>query len=124
MKQFIGQNRTKNLEWLTNGWLKEGPPVCFLQGFAGVGKTDLARDFRELAEKAGWKPAVINEVADRATPDVRESLMELSILLGQQGLSEMERILFEEEAPNLAYALEKTLQRPVVVIMVEAQRFF
>ena len=102
MKQFIGKNRADNLKWLVQKWLNAGPPVCFLQGFAGVGKTDLARDFRDLAEKAGRKPAVINEVADRATPDVRESLMELSILLSQQGLPEMERILFEEDAPNLA----------------------
>lgn len=120
LKQYIGKNRAENLEWLTNVWLKDGPPVCFLQGFAGVGKTDLARDFRELAEKQGRKPAVINEVADRATPNVLESLMELSIVLGQQGLPEMEQVLFEQTDPNPAYALEKALQRPVVIILDEA----
>jgi len=124
MKQFIGKNRAGNLDWLANVWLKDGPPVCFLQGFPGVGKTDLARDFRELAENAGWKPAVINEVADRATPNVVENLMELSIILSQQGLPEMERVLFEQSNPNLAYAIERVLQRPVVIILDEAQRFF
>jgi tetratricopeptide (TPR) repeat protein len=124
MKQFIGKNRAENLEWLVKVWLNNGPPVCFLQGFAGVGKTDIARDFRELAEKAGRKPSVINEVADRATPDVLESLMELSMVLSQQGLPEMEHVLFEERAPNLAYALEKALKRPVVMVLDEAQRFF
>ncbi|HEV2851352.1 MAG TPA: TIR domain-containing protein [Thermoanaerobaculia bacterium] len=124
-KKYIGKNRAENLKWLTDVWLKVGPPVCFLQGFAGVGKTDLARDFRELAERQGnWQHAVINEVADRANPSVLESLMELSVVLSQQGMPEMEQVLFEETHPNLAHALEKALKRPVVIIFDEAQRFF
>ena len=47
LKKYIGKSRAENLEWLVNVWLKDGPPVCFLQGFSGVGKTDLARDLRE-----------------------------------------------------------------------------
>ncbi len=131
MKKFIGKSRIKNLEWLLNTWLREGPPVCFLQGFSGVGKTDLARDFRKLAEqqqstdlKPKWQQAVINEIADRATPSVLESLMELSLTLSQQGLPEMEQALFDQESQNTAFALEKALQRPVVIIIDEAQRFF
>ncbi len=124
MKQFIGKNRAENLAWLVNVWLRSGPPVCFLQGFSGVGKTDLARDFRDLAEQAGWKLAVINEVADRATTDFVECLMELSVALSRQGLPEMEQVLFEQAEPNLGYALEKALQRPVVIILDEAQRLF
>ena|SRR5271157_1589431 len=125
LKKYIGKNRAENLDWLLNVWLKEGPSVCFLQGFSGVGKTDLARDFRELAEKQGkWQQAVINEVADRATPSILESLMELSVVLSQQGLSEMEAVLFDQTNPNLGYAVESALQRPVVLILDEAQRFF
>ncbi len=125
LKQYIGKNRKDNLDWLLNVWLKDGPPVCFLQGFPGVGKTDLARDFRELAEKQGkWQQAVINEIADRATPSVIESLMELSATLSRQGLPEMEAVLFGEANPNLAFALEKALQRQVLIILDEAQRFF
>src|SRR5271157_5618550 len=125
LKKYIGKNRAENLDWLLNVWLKEGPSVCFLQGFSGVGKTDLARDLRELAEKQGrWRHAVINEVADRTTPSVLESLMELSVALSHQGLAEMEAVLFEQTNPNLGYAVEKALQSPVVVILDEAQRFF
>src|SRR6266446_1129500 len=100
LKKYIGKSRAENLDWLANVWLKDGPPVCFLQGFAGVGKTDLARDFRELAEKQGnWQQALINEIADRATPSVIESLMELSVVLSQQGLPEMEQVLFAQTNP-------------------------
>ena len=131
MKKYVGKSRIENLDWLVNVWLKDGPPVCFLQGFAGVGKTDLARDFRELAEreqlpdkKPKWQQAVINEIADRATPSVLESLMELSVTLSQQGLAEMEEVIFEQKNPNLGFALEKALRRPVVIVLDEAQRFF
>jgi tetratricopeptide (TPR) repeat protein len=135
LKKYIGAKRKETLDWLVGVWLKEGPPVCFLQGFPGVGKTDLARDFRELAEKQGeWQRAVINEIADRPTPSVIGSLTELSLLLSRQGLPEMERAFFEERVPNLAsalertpnpaFALEKALRRPVVIILDEAQRFF
>lgn len=75
IKKYVGKSRLENLDWLLKVWLKEGPPVCFLQGFSGVGKSDLARDFRELAEKQTepegklcWKHAVIEEIADRVTP--------------------------------------------------------
>jgi tetratricopeptide (TPR) repeat protein len=131
MKKYIGKSRLENLDWLVSVWLRDGPSVCFLQGFSGVGKTALARDFRELAAaqqtadgKLRYKHAVINEIADRATPSVLESLMELSLTLSQQGLPEMEQVLFDQKTPNPAYALEKALQRPVVIVLDEAQRFF
>jgi tetratricopeptide (TPR) repeat protein len=124
-KKYIGVNRAENLDWFTNVWLTKGPPVCFLQGFSGVGKSDLARDLCEAAEKQKyWQQVVINEISDRPTPSVIESLMELSATLSHQGLPEMEQLLFEETNPNLAYALEKVLQRPVVIVLDEAQRFF
>ncbi len=124
-KKYIGKNREENLDWLLNVWLKEGPPVCFLQGFSGVGKTDLARDFCGMAESLGkCEHAVINEIADRAAPSVLESLMELSIVLSQQGLADMEALLFEQANPNFGSALEKALQRSVVIIFDEAQRLF
>ena len=125
LKKYIGTSRAENLDWLVNVWLKDGPPVCFLQGFPGVGKTDLARDFRELAEEQGkWQHVVINEIADRVTPSVIESMMELSVTLSQQKMPEMEQVLFEQTNPNIAYSLERALQYPVVIILDEAQRFF
>jgi hypothetical protein len=51
-------------------------------------------------------------------------MMELSEKLSQQGLPEMEEILLGEANPNIAFALEKALRRPVAIILDESQRFF
>ncbi|MCA9054486.1 MAG: AAA family ATPase, partial [Planctomycetaceae bacterium] len=124
MKAYIGKNRAEVLDSLVRSWLKEGPSVCFLQGFSGVGKTDLARDFSELAEQQGRKPVIIEEIADRPTPSVLESLMELSAVLSQHGLPDMEQQVFEQVHPQLGQAVELALQNPVVIVLDEAQRLF
>jgi MoxR-like ATPase len=67
LKNYIGKNRAENLNWLLNTWLTSGPPVCFLEGFPGVGKSDLAQGFLEqVRNKGGWQVA-FDEVPDRAT---------------------------------------------------------
>ncbi len=124
-KEYIGQNRAENLAWLLDTWLTAGPPICFLEGFPGVGKSDLAQEFREAVEKSGqWEAAVAEEVPDRATPSVGESFLDISVCLANQGLTEMEQILLGETNPNLAHAVEKSLKRRVVIVLDEAQRFF
>ena len=121
-KRRVGKSRAENLDWLVNVWLEKGPPVCFLQGFPGTGKSDLARDFRDLAAKqTRWQHAVINEIADRPTPSVVESLMELSVALSHQGMPGMEAVLFEETSRNLGHAVETALRVPVVNRRTRAQ---
>lgn len=129
-KSYVGKNRSETLDWLSKAWLEQGPPVCYLQGSPGVGKTDLARDFRALVDrqrssdnKRRWQQAVINELPD-CEVSVVGSLMELSITLSQQGLPEMEQVLLAESDSDPAHALEMALQKPVVIIIDEAQRFF
>jgi tetratricopeptide (TPR) repeat protein len=124
-KEYIGQNRAENLAWLLDTWLTAGPPICFLEGFPGVGKSDLAQEFREAVEKSGqWEAAVAEEVPDRAMPSVGESFLDISVGLANQGLTEMEQILLGETNPNLPHAVEKSLKRRVVIVLDEAQRFF
>lgn len=40
-QKHIGNGYTTLLDWLSQSWLKDGPPVCIVQGFSGVGKTTL-----------------------------------------------------------------------------------
>lgn len=124
-KKHIGKNREENLNWLVDQWLIDGPPVCFLEGFPGVGKNTLAEEFCAAVRKQGhFQAAVIDEIADRATPSVLESLMDLAMKLSHQSLPEMEQVLFARGSPDIAYALEKALARPVLIVLDESQRFF
>ena len=124
MKRYIGKSRADNLRWLADVWLREGPPVCFLQGFSGLGKTDLAWSFRGAAEQEGWRPVVVEEIVDRPTADVTESLIELSSVLSEQGLPDMEDVLTGQTSSRLGYALEQALKHKALIILDEAQRFF
>jgi hypothetical protein len=124
MKKYFGRGRSEIRSWLLNVWLKEGPPLCFLDGFPGVGKTDLALELLDLAERQGkWEHVVINEVAEDSK-SVLESLMDLSSKLSLQGLPEMETVLFEQKTPSIGHAIEKALQRSVVIVIDHAQRLF
>ena len=38
------------LAWLKHEWLPNGPPVCVISGFSGVGKTTLARDLADSCQ--------------------------------------------------------------------------
>jgi len=98
---------------------------------ARVGKSEVANDLLDAAEnqlahdkKPKWEQAVRYVIAERATPSVIESLMELSSVLSQRGLPEMEKILFEQKNADLGSAFETALQRPVVIVLDEAQLFF
>jgi len=122
MKKYFGRGRSETLDWLVRVWLHEGPPVCFLDGFPGVGKTDLALELLGQAERQGkWEHAVIDEIGDRSR-SVTENLMEFSSRLSREGIREMEEVLWLQERPMLGHAFEKVLQRPVVIVMDQAQR--
>ena len=122
--RYVGKNWFENLAWLTT-WLENGPPVCFLQGFSGVGKTTLVNELINHADKSKrWDLSVPHVIADKATPSIKEELMELATLLSQYGFKQMEEVLFEHNSPNLAFALEKILRHPVIIVLDESQRWF
>jgi tetratricopeptide (TPR) repeat protein len=122
-KTYAGKCRAAILEDLSSGWLKEGPAVCILQGFSGVGKSALARELcKKLQEHNAIEEYIIHDVIDSANTSALEILMELAIKLSQLGQPQMERVLFGQSNPNLAYAVELALRRPVLIVLDEAQR--
>jgi tetratricopeptide (TPR) repeat protein len=125
MKRYFGRSRSEALDYFTRVWLKEGPPVCFLQGFSGVGKTDLAHQLIEQALASGLcKHALIEEIVDRPIPSVAESFQELAAQMSLHGVSDMHLPSNPSGSANLALSFEKLLQVPIVLVLDQVQRFF
>ena len=125
VKRYFGKSRSENLDWLADNWLVKGPPVCFLEGFPGLGKSDLALELVERAKKnKPVKHAVYVELVGTSTPSVVNVLMELAEELSQEGLPEMEEVLLGQENPNLGRAVEAALKTPILIVLDESQNFF
>ena len=66
MKKYIGKAHANLLDWLSNQWLVAGPPVCFLEGFPGLGKTSLSGELISRAVKATHRVAVSVDMPEEA----------------------------------------------------------
>ena len=41
---LIGKKHNELLNWLKNNWLKNGSPICCIEGFSGSGKTTISSE--------------------------------------------------------------------------------
>ena len=53
MIQVFGTGHQRLIDWLEKEWWQNGPPVCVIEGFPGVGKTRIAE---ELLDRLGNLP--------------------------------------------------------------------
>ena len=114
---FVGKEHTELSNWLRQTWLKEGPPVHFIEGFSGVGKTFMARN---VAQNSGWlKPVMVN--MPEANGDQADNLfLELATELSQIGNDDMANAVTEGKSFELT--LESVLNQPILIIVDEFQR--
>lgn len=124
-KKVFGAQRNDLLEWLNSTWLENGPPICFIEGFPGVGKTALASELSERLLKNQSRTVCFEEIADRVEPSLVDAFIDLSANLSSNCQSpEMEAELLGEEEINLSRALEKALRQNVLIIIDDVQRLF
>ena len=124
-KKYFGKSRSDNLNWLAGKWLTAGPPVCFLEGFPGVGKSALASELLSRVKRdKSVGHAFSYDVPETSSPSTIDVLMQLSEDLSQQGFSEMENVLLGQENPNLGQAMEMALKSPILIVLDEFQYFF
>ncbi|NWB29238.1 tetratricopeptide repeat protein [Pseudomonas gingeri] len=121
-KAHFGENRRQVLSWLTDHWLEDGPVVCFVEGFPGVGKSELSAELAMHVEQLeGWQ-VIIEEVVERAGA-LQGTLSDIAERLTTLGVETMLNTLLSEQ-PNPAFALEQALRKPVLIVLDEAQRLF
>lgn len=124
-KTAFGAQRQQLLEWLATSWLKEGPPICFIEGFPGVGKTALAGDLCQVAKDAGVFQTCFEEVSNRPDPSLNDLFIDVAANLSSHcHLPEMEAALFTNGEINLARGLDRALRSKVLVVIDDVQRLF
>lgn len=120
-KTYFGAGRQELLDWLSRDWISEGPAVCFVEGFPGVGKSDLAAALSSQVETSRAWTSVFFEVPDQAEPSFNDALLEIAELLASRGKSEMLAAMSQVN-PNPAYALERALRDDVLIVVDETGR--
>ncbi len=118
VNKVLGKTHNRMLDWLQTQWLKDGPQVCFIEGFSGVGKTSVARS---LIQSSGW-PALIVNVPETKSSQADDLFLDLATELSILGYDEMAKAV--EEGKPLWFALMSVLQHRVLIVLDEFQRTF
>lgn len=124
-KKVFGAQRKKLLEWLATSWLDEGPPICFIEGSPGVGKTALAGDLCQIAKSDGAFQTCFEEATSRPDPSLTDLFIDLAANLSSHcEQPEMEAALLAGSEMNLARALDRALRHKVLIVIDDMQRLF
>ena len=121
MSEFIGKNHTDLLQWLSQTWLHQGSPICFVEGFPGVGKSSLARELMKLDDRAGGA-AVMVEMSGTQANSIEDLLLSLSTELTWAGHDKLADAV--AEGKSLEGALAVILRRPILIVVDEFQQAF
>ncbi|MDM8558245.1 AAA family ATPase [Candidatus Parabeggiatoa sp. HSG14] len=116
----MGQNQRKLLTWLREEWMGDGPNVCFIEGFSGVGKTRVAR---ALSDSIGVTDTTVVKVdmPEMETNSIDDLLLDLASDLELNNHHQL------ADAVNKGEDLLKTFEQflflnPVLIIIDEFQR--
>lgn len=124
-KTAFGKQRQLLLEWLKTTWLTDGPPICIVEGFPGVGKTALAGDLCDVTKTLGRLQICFEEVTNRPAPSLTDLFLDLaSNLTGHCNQPDMETALLGDSDLNFARALDRALRNDVLIVIDDFQRLF
>ena len=124
-KKAFGAQRQQLLDWMRTTWLRDGPPICIVEGFPGVGKTALADDLCGAAKNDVAYQACFEEVTNRPAPSLTDLFLDLAAnLTGHCHQPDMEAALLADGELNLARALDRALRNKVLIVIDEVQRLF
>ena len=116
---LIGKNHTNQLDWLSDTWLQSGPPVCFLEGFPGTGKTTIARYLLEKVNATGISTILIT-APDSGGDPTDDILLDLAMELSIAGHKELADAV--DDGRSLTKVLHTIVEAPILIIIDEFQR--
>lgn len=118
MLDIIGKAHNDLLNWLVKDWWLNGPAVCVIQGFPGVGKNHVADVLVERLQKERNDPLAVQvECPESHLGLVDDLYLALAQALDVKGKSEFANDLSDR-------GLLRLLQRPILIVVDELQRSF
>jgi tetratricopeptide (TPR) repeat protein len=119
---LIGQRQHDLLIGLRDKWMVNGPTVCFVEGFSGVGKTKVAQALLESMESIGTTVVRV-DMPDTETNPVDDLLLELATELEMKNNRQLVDAI--DNGQDLLKIFEQILFfKPVLIIIDEFQRAF
>jgi AAA+ ATPase superfamily predicted ATPase len=112
---YVGKKHTELTEWLLKTWLKAGPPICFIEGFSGVGKSTVART---VAQDSGWDYITV-DMPEASSDQVDNLFLNLATALGNIGIADLSNAVMEGK--SLEEILPSVFIRKVLIIIDEFQ---
>ncbi|HHK2171743.1 TPA: AAA family ATPase [Pseudomonas aeruginosa] len=110
---MLGEKHQAITRWLINEWASDNRRVCVIEGFSGVGKTEVAFEFEQQL-------AVAARIDAPESGDFDDLILGLSEQLAAAGHMEVAKAV--SKGGNAEAALEGVLQKPIRVIVDEFQR--
>jgi hypothetical protein len=92
MSKLYGQVHRELLAWLSGPWWNDGPALCWVEGFPGVGKTELHRHLVE-ALRSRSRPTAYYELPDDGADLMEPLLFTVAQELAQSGRDSLARKL-------------------------------
>ncbi|MGB0561969.1 MAG: AAA family ATPase [Spirulinaceae cyanobacterium] len=116
---LIGKKHIDQLNWLAETWMKSGPPVCFLEGFPGTGKTTIARYLLEKVNASGVPTVSILTLPDTKDDPTNDLLLDLATKLSDIGQNDLADAV--DDGLSLTKVFNKLIEAPILIVIDEFQ---
>ena len=110
---MLGEKHRAIVEWLANDWSSDDRRICVVEGFSGVGKTEVAYELER-------RTSVAARVDAPESGDLDDLLLALSEQLAASGNLELANTVSTGKSVEVAF--EALLLKPVRIVIDEFQR--
>ncbi|MEM8718872.1 MAG: AAA family ATPase [Cyanobacteria bacterium P01_G01_bin.39] len=117
MPRFFGTHHAETFQSLSEDWLEFGSPVCFIQGFPGVGKRKVAEKLIEHLENTDWIVPNIIDMPNSQTNSLNDLCLTISEELSLCDEETLSRAIERGHSPKKA--LERLLSKQKVSIIID-----
>ncbi|MCU9952603.1 glycosyltransferase [Burkholderia sp. BKH01] len=111
---MLGKKHQVIANWLVDDWKNDNRRVCVIEGFSGVGKTEVASEFERRAP-------IDARVDAPESGEIDDLMLDLAEQLAVQGHEELSNAINDGSKTTEA-ALESVLLKPVRIVIDEFQR--